>query len=370
MNSDRPVVSLVPFEGDHVAAVGRTLELCGASELFARGQKVLLKPNFHGGQGYTSMEVLRALTLWLQSRGAGEIVIGDGPYFGCRDARPYYRDIGILDLAEQLGVRFVNLHDHHYRLLRPGSPHAPEEIGISSLFYWADVVVSVPLMKTHFGTAVTLGLKNLKGLLRPEDKRAFHELELNAAIIELNALVQPDVTLLDAVRPVEGMGPSAGDPLEMGLILASRDTVAVDAVAAHLMGYDDPAEVRLIRGAAQRGIGVCDLERIKVAGEALAAHRRRFKRPFETLAEQFPELSVNTDGACSGCTMNFFTALRDNQSAGVAPPRGTVKMGLGEPPQGALLIGQCTRDFRQGHEFVPGCPPRVSQIQEALRKLS
>ena len=349
-------------------AFTRAMELAGLGGIVPRGSTVLFKPNQHGGPGYTSPEVIRAAVLWARSQGAAEVWVGDGPYWALADATPYFRETGLERVCRETGARMLAFHDGPFTTLHPDSPDLPPVIGITEYLYQADVVINLPVMKTHFNTLVTLGIKNLKGCLRPVDKKTLHEMELNAAVAEVARLLRPHIsaTVLDATTAFEGMGPSAATPVDMHLLLASSDMVALDAVACDLMSIQ-PSRCRLIRCCAERGVGTMDLQSIEVLGEDLSHHRRRFELPYEALARQFPGLKLHTEHACSGCTMNLFCAMEIAKKGEREILWETITVGPA-PPDGArnLLVGKCAIADRDGPRCIPGCPPRVDEIRLAL----
>jgi len=361
-------VSLVQAHPDLDAAFARAMELAGLDDCIVPGDKVLIKPNQHGAEGYTSAAVMRAAAVWARSNDAGEVWIGDGPNWAMTDTVAYYEQTGLSRVCDETGARALNFHVGEYTTLRPGSRDLPDIIGFSRYIYQADVIINLPVMKTHFNTLVTLGIKNLKGCLRPIDKRTLHEMELNAALAEVARLLAPRVTatVIDATTAYEGMGPAAGTPVEMGLLIASEDIVAADAVACDLMGID-PAQVRLIRFCAERGVGEMDLDQIQVVGERVIDHRRRFELPYEAIAREFPNLTLCTEHACSGCGLNLFRALDIARSAGQGIICQTVIIGPCLATEGqTLLVGKCTKDGWADLPHVPGCPPRIEAIRAAL----
>ena len=354
-------------QGANVSAVfARALELCGADKIITGAESVLVKPNLHGSEGRTSEAVMEAACRWALEHGAGDVLLADGPYWALPEPEAYLRRCGLYGVAERLGVRAANLHDLPFAKVRHGSEHLPRRLRLSRPALECDVLINLPIMKTHFNTLVSLGIKNLKGCAHPKDKRRIHGMELNHAVAELPRLIRPTVTVIDATTAMEGMGPSSGTLLRMDLLIASRDVVAADAIAADLMGIA-PHEVLHLRLAAEAGLGISDLSAIEVLGADLARHRRRFERPFEALADQIEGVEVRTERACSGCTMNLLAALREAGAHSARLPYEVVYAGLGEPPEGALLVGKCTRRYRRGHDHVAGCPPGVEEIGEALR---
>ena len=124
-----------------------------------------------------------------------------------------------------------------------------------------DYIVSIPVFKTHMHCGVSLSLKNMKGCLRTREKVRLHQLPqpeggtdektLNIAIADLSTILKPDLALIDGTIGMEGLGPSAGTPKKMNLVLASTDYLNADAVAATLMGFK-PEEIPHIRLTAER----------------------------------------------------------------------------------------------------------------------
>jgi hypothetical protein len=193
-------------------------------------------------------------------------------------------------------------------------------------------------------------------------------MELNEALAEVNRMLKPVVTatVLDATTAMEGMGPAAATPVEMGLLVASADIVAADSVGCHLMGID-PMQARLIRFCAERGVGEMYLSRIAVVGERVEDHARRFRLPYEALAEDFPEVRLVTEHACSGCMLNLFRAMEIARHHGQAINCDTLVIGPGVTSEGeVLLVGQCTKAGWDGTPYVRGCPPRVEAIREGM----
>ena len=364
--SDRAVVSVVRAGEDRAAAIREAVELAGLADSFLPGQRVTIKPNWHGGNGYTSPAVVVAMARYVRERGTAEIVVGDGPFYGksSEENAAYVDAMGVREPLAEMGARVVNFHDEPYALRRDLSPDLPAEMGISRHATDCDALVNLPLMKTHFGTLVTFGIKNLKGCIRPEDKAAFHKMELHAALVALNCVLRPAVHVMDATTAYEGLGPGGATPVELGLVLCSDNVVALDSVAVSLMGLE-PRACKLVAMAAQAGLGPARLEAIEVRGERLEDHRRAFELPFEAFRRKYPSLTVCCEHACSGCLGNFFSAL----AFGPTPPREdcpAIQLGRGDPPPAALLIGDCAIRCAEGHATVPGCPPNIADIMKAM----
>jgi len=134
----------------------------------------------------------------------------------------------------------------------------------------SDLVVNHPKLKTHGRTIMTCALKNLFGCYRPRDKKPFHRF-LDQAIVDINLAIKPALTVVDAHRCVEGnRGPTQGLPKKLGLLVAGRDPVAVDAFCARLVGLR-PWMVGHLRLAARAGVGSLNY---RLAGDKLEERDR------------------------------------------------------------------------------------------------
>lgn len=360
-------VSIVAARSRLVDSVDEALTAAGLGACVSPGVRVLVKPNLHGGDGHTSEALMTATCRWAFEHGAREVLLGDGAYWGIGDATSYFESCGVYRACEASGALPVDLHEYPYRLNHPGVEGVPAVLGVSRHLYECDVVINLPLMKTHFNTLVTIALKNVKGCLRRVDKRRLHECDLNHALGVVNTLVQPLVhaTLCDATTAYEGIGPGHGTPVDMGLLLASRDPVALDTVCCELMGID-PAKVRLIGESAARKVGESRREAIAVVGESVEAHARRFKLPHQALAEAFPGLAIHSAHACSCCMQNLFLALEQARAEGLTPACRSLLIGPGEAGQAEILVGRCAAQGQGRGADVPGCPPPQRAIYEQI----
>ncbi len=136
-------------------------------------------------------------------------------------------------------------------------------------------VVSAAKLKTHMSTGVTLGMKNMFGLLPDKFKAKYHFMGLNKVIVDVNAALKPALTVIDGFVAMEGRGPADGEPVPMDLIIAGIDPVATDSVGCQVMCID-PHEIRHIRKAFERNLG--EIDNIDVIGESVTDVARVFKR--------------------------------------------------------------------------------------------
>lgn len=177
--------------------------------------------------------------------------------------------LGLDAVATRHGAECVNLQHGEWRRL-PVRGLRLDAIELPALLLDSDLVVNHPKLKTHGRTIMTCALKNLFGCYRPRDKKPFH-CYLDQAIVDINLAIKPALTVVDAHRCVEGnRGPTQGLPKKLGLLVAGRDPVAVDAFCARLVGLR-PWMVGHLRLAARAGVGSLNY---RLAGDKLEERDR------------------------------------------------------------------------------------------------
>jgi len=144
-------------------------------------------------------------------------------------------------------------------------------VSVSRAVLDADVVISLPKFKTHGLTVMTGAIKNSYGILPGAQKALLHRAagspeRFHELVVEVFRLRVPDLFIVDAVVGMEGNGPASPDLREIGLVLASDNAVALDAVIATMMGLD-PGRLRFLRKAKEAGLGDFDFAAIEVVGE-------------------------------------------------------------------------------------------------------
>jgi uncharacterized protein (DUF362 family) len=186
-----------------------------------------------------------------------------------------FRATGMEDVCERNGVGWINLRQagDNVELKIPngrvlGSIKVPRIVTESA-------VVNAAKMKTHDETGVTLGMKNMFGLLPEKFKGKYHFRGIHRVIADINTVLRPALTVIDGFVAMEGRGPISGRPVRMDTIIAGRDIVATDATACRVMGFE-PHQVDHIRMGHERGLG--EIDGIEVVGDGIEAVKRAFKR--------------------------------------------------------------------------------------------
>lgn len=248
-----------------------------------------------------------------------------------------------------------------------------KEVETFELVTRADAIISVPKMKTHDQTEITCSLKKLKGLVTDGQKRRMHRIGVFKGVVDINMLFKPRLSIVDAILCQEGLGPIFGHPVEMNLIVAGKDLVAVDSICGQIMGYE-PEEVLITKFAADRGLGVMDNETIELSGEPLRDVRRRFMRSVEDDPVEVDGFSLLFGGVtCTGCRNTVMSALVDMKNAGQLKYLPGVTVITGDPDiEKAILkdkivaVGQCVPGNKRGKRFVTGCPPNNAYVVDAI----
>lgn len=182
---------------------------------------------------------------------------------------------GTTELCQKYGIAFLNLSDLDEKTtVHLDRPETLKDITFPQLVMKSHIV-SAAKMKTHESTDVTLGLKNMFGLLPDKFKMKYHARNISRVIVDINRAVAPSLTVIDGLVGMEGNGPVHGTPIKMGLVIAGSDVVATDAVAARVMGFN-PHDIYHISRAAQLKLGLMD--DTEIVGEPVESVSRRFRR--------------------------------------------------------------------------------------------
>lgn len=259
-------------------AVQRVLAPLGGMERFVRrGQKVHVKPNLLAAKEparaiTTHPAVVEAVVRLVQDLGA-KVTIGDSPGGAVTGLQRYWDNTGLAEVARRTGAPLVAFETGGVveRKVRGISYY------VSRYAVEADVLINLPKLKTHNLTLYTGAIKNLFGVipgLRKSEyhKQAPHPEDFAEVLVDIYSAVRPYLHVADAVVGQEGNGPSSGKVRQMGVLLASADGVALDAVGAAMMGFAED-EIDSTRIAAQRGLGEGSLQRIQLIGADIESLR-------------------------------------------------------------------------------------------------
>ena len=258
MNNKVGIERCQSYNPDEVyKALKRAVELAG--DLHVAGKKVLLKPNILFDAApekhiCTHPVFLEAAIRLVKEMGAAHIFVGDSP--GVQTPGFSGKVSGLGEVTRKNGAEWVDFTKDKIEFPCPEGKLV-KSFTLTRAARDADVIISVPKLKTHQLMYFTGAIKNIFGLIPSVAKSTFHvrfpaREALAAMIVDLNLAVKPAYTFFDAVIGMEGPGPAAGSPRNTGLVLASSNILAVDLAASAIIAYP-PLELPINKDALGRG---------------------------------------------------------------------------------------------------------------------
>ena len=276
MQSESSVVAVVKGERGH-APVFKALDLIDYRSALAGYDKVLIKVNFIVEKTWdtgatTDPIIVEAIIKKLEGLPVKVYVVESDATM--TNADKAFEATGMKDMCSRNGVEWLNLRYVKDKVeLAVPNGEALKSITVPRLVT-ESAVISAAKLKTHVNTGVTLGMKNMFGLLPDKFKGKYHLKGISKVVVDINTVLRPALTVIDGFVGMEGQGPADGTPVKMGLIIAGTDVVATDATACRVMGIN-PYEIKHIRKAFEKGLGKSEAQ---VVGEKLETVTRAFKR--------------------------------------------------------------------------------------------
>ena len=405
MNRHR--VSIVRYQGPG-ESVRRAVELAGGLPELRPGARVFIKPNivfwtravpFPKWGVITTSRVVEDMVGLLREHGVDDITIGEGIVTAdpkdTRTAAHAFATLGYDALAKRYGVRSVNLMTRPFKPVPIGGG---QTLGFSVDALESDLIVDLPVLKTHNQTMVSLGIKNLKGLVDIPSRKKCHRMEpnedLHTMVARLADGLPPVFALIDGIYTSERGPGFDGKIHRSNLLLASTDLLSADLVGARVLGHDPAAVPYLARAARNHGRAV-DLSDIQIAGEAVDAVARFHAFDFDYVQDEdgnwlpapllkqgirgisYPKYDLSMCTYCSAINGMVLTAIR---YAWKGEPFDDVEVLTGkamDPTPGkkkTLLLGKCMYQAHKNNPAinemiaVKGCPPKPQQIVKALHQ--
>lgn len=253
--------------GEPEALVKAGLEAIGGIERFIKpGDKVLLKPNMAWDRGpeyaaNTNPEVVATLTKLSFTAGASEVKVLDRT---CNEARRCYRNSGIEDAAAAAGAEVVQVRKNRYKDITLMG-EALDSWPIYRDYLEADKVINIPIAKHHGMAKVSLGLKNLMGVMG--GRRGMIHVNFSEKMADITQHIMPTLTVIDAYRMLLANGPSGGNLDDVRLeraLIASPCTVSADVLGLELFGHS-LSDIEQIQKAVDRGLALYDTSDLNVA---------------------------------------------------------------------------------------------------------
>lgn len=401
---EKRIVSIVRYEKP-LESVRRAVDLChGLNHLPVRA-KVFVKPNivfwthttpFPKWGVVTTSRVVEDMVILLKERGIDEITILEGiTTFDPKDRETpahAFESLGYNILKKRYGIKTLNIFERPFKKIDLG---AGVVLNFNEDIFEGDFVVNLPVLKTHAQTVVSLGIKNLKGLIDVPSRKKCHSpdpvKDLSYMVARLANRLPSSFTLLDGIYTTERGPFFEGRLRRSNLLVASPDIFSVDKVGAKVLGYD-PSQVPHLVHAAQDFGRPIDLSDVEVVGEKIESvasyHEYAFPytedgtlpKPLEKLGVKglsYPKYDSTICTYCSGFTTIMLMAIAN---AWRGKPWDEVEILTGKrmrPTPGkkkTILLGQCMVQANKGSKdiqemiAVKGCPPDLKEALHALHQ--
>lgn len=394
-HAEKVVVEKVPptrTDEELKASLMNLFEALGGMENFVqRGQNVVIKPNVvadHGLRGgaylggvVTDVGLVSAL-IGILLPVAGKVTVAEGASINRAETEKLFAHYGYDRLTEMDPKRVALVDLNTDRLIRKTVPMGKRMLSreIPLTLEQADVVINLPVMKTHFAALVSLSIKNLQGAIPPLEKYMSHFFGLWQNLVNIHYLVKPKLVIVDGLTAQEDFGPVYGSPKTMNLLIGGTNPVAVDATTMRIMGFD-PVLSPPVMVAYMQGLGPIEPEKIQVLGASVEEVRDPFKEA-EVDVRGGEKFVVHDGGACGGCRGYLHYVLHklrrpDPKNPGRLlidrPFEKRVNVFLGpdtdvepNPDETHVFMGVCQQHHAGMGKHLPGCPPHAEVIMKGL----
>ena len=353
--------------------VSRLIADSGALDGLNSSDRVVIKPNLVASrkdwEGVdTNPLVVESLIVELKQRGVSRITVADGSGMG-NSATRAFRICGYDRFEKRYGVKLVDLERDTYGAREPTLSGPFERLEIARTALDCDFLINTPVLKAHSSALLTCSLKNLKGTMPRKLKTAFHGVDLNRAIAQLASAFRGDLIVVDGIKG-DLSSETGRTPVTMNRMMLGTDPVAVDSVAADMLGYR-PHDIRHIAYSAEHGIGISDLDSIVIKPLNAPEDDRKFI-PAPPYSERFP-CAVFARGACCTCLGNTMFALQRLNEKGLLNRRQAFVVGQnpekpGDSYETVVSIGRCAAEVIEGDVRIDACPPSPHAILKRVVK--
>jgi len=269
-------VALVKGERS-LETVYRALDLIPYKDSFNDWEKVLIKVNFITTKDWstgatTDPIIVEAIINRLKDLGKDVTIVESDAQ--TTNASKAWVASGMEELGKRLDVPFINMRHVDEKVeLEIKRGHVLKKIKVAKIAT-ESAIVSAAKLKTHMSTNVTLGMKNMFGMLTTKFKGKYHIRGMDKVVHDIAVTLPPQLTVIDGFVAMEGRGPVHGKPVQMDTVIASTDVVGADAIASRIMGFN-PERIDHIRWADESGLGTMNPE---VVGDTIESVKRIFDR--------------------------------------------------------------------------------------------
>jgi len=398
------IVSIVKYE-EPLESVRKVIELAKGFEHLKSNARVFIKPNivywnrhcvFPKWGVLTTSRVIEDVVVLLKEKGIDDITIGEGVI--TEDPKDYetpadaFEKLGYNILKEKYGVKVYNTFERKFDKI-----NLTEDLTVkmNADMLNSDFVIDIPALKTHAQCVVSLGIKNLKGLISIPSRKKFHsadpERDLDYNVAQLANKIPPSLTIIDGIYSLERGPAMDGKAHRSNVLVASTDILSADLVGSNLLGIDPIAVPHLVQAAKDRNRKT-DLSDVKLIGEKIEdlatphewdyvyAGDNDLPLPYQKAGISGIKYHKYDKSMCTYCSALNGVLLVAIKSAFKGEAFDNVEVLTGktmEPTPGmnkTILVGQCQINKNKDNEnikeliVIKGCPPHVDEVQGALRQ--
>jgi uncharacterized protein (DUF362 family) len=368
--------------------------LGGVDKFVNKGQNVVIKPNvvadhglrdgaYHGGV-VTDLRLVKALIEILLPV-AGKVTVAEGASINRAETDKLFAHYGYDRLREMDPKRVALVDLNTDRLIRKSVPMGKRMLSreIPLTLEKADVIINLPVMKTHFAALVSLSIKNLQGAIPPLEKYMSHFFGLWQTLVNTHYVIKPKLVIVDGLTAQEDFGPVYGTPKPMNLLIGGTNPVAVDATTMRIMGFD-PVLSPPVMIAYMQGLGPIEPEKIRLIGASVEEVRNAF-REAQVDVTGGQDIRVHDGCACDGCRGYLHYVLHKLRRPDPKNPERLlidrpfekrVNVFLGPdtevdaiPEETNVFMGVCQQHHAEMGKHLPGCPPHAEVIMKGLFSL-
>lgn len=364
--------------------------LGGLKSLIGNSQKIMIKPNLvevpypkTAGSVLTDPRILEALCAILRDYGVPQVLVGEGKSVNLKHvkagARQAFENTGLAAAARRGGADIIAWDEHPFIPVKHPDLALWDEVMVPESILEADYFINLPKLKTHGQSEITCAIKSLQGVYSTDDKIKFHTESFPWKMVDMLRVADFDLNIVDGLICGEGFGPIYTEPVPLGIIVGSTDTVATDAVVSEIMDID-AWEIPNTRLAATEGIGNIDFDKIDIVGKSIDEVKARFKRPALWNPIGYAEkIKVFAGGACRFEMAQVAATVQRLEWDGLLDKiEEDICIIVGDMPpvprqqfKHVIIVGDAAiRDCKLDGVKIPGNPPLPSvQIVQAVKKM-
>ncbi|MFX0042509.1 MAG: DUF362 domain-containing protein [Candidatus Hodarchaeota archaeon] len=400
----KSIVSIVRYQ-EPLESVRKTVELANGFEHLPSKAKVFIKPNivywnrhcdFPKWGVITTSRVIEDVIILLKEKGIDDITIGEGIVSedpkDTETAKDAFEKLGYNTLKDKYGAKAINIIERPFESIELAEGLTAK---MNADMLHSDFLIDIPVLKTHAQCTVSLGTKNLKGLISIPSRKKFHsadsEKNLHYNVAQLANKIPPCLNIIDGIYTLERGPAFDGKAHRSNILVASTDIFAADVVGASLLDIDPSAVPHLVQGAKDRNRPL-DLSDIEIRGEKIEdlasphewdyiyAENNTLPLPYQRVGISGIKYHKYDETMCTYCSVLNGILLSGIKMAWKGIPFDNVEVLTGKvmkPTPGmnkTILVGQCiynaNKDDPNINEMIAikGCPPSVEDLQAGLKQ--